>query len=154
MTAIRSPRQLRKGFSLSISLSLFLLSLALLSIYPRNHIGKYGVQLKAIQRDHFGHVHRHGKHAGRRDRKEGSASFIFPNTNLIAVLKRLICLAFAIGVLLYYVKSLSSLADARRNAKIFRGYCRIVHSTDSSSEPRAPRASMAIESTPHCAEIK
>jgi hypothetical protein len=30
--------------SLSLSLSL--------SVYPRNHIGKYGAQLKAIQRDH------------------------------------------------------------------------------------------------------
>lgn len=39
------------------------LPLALFSIYPRNHIGKYGVQLKAIQRDRFGHVHRHGKRA-------------------------------------------------------------------------------------------
>lgn len=81
----------------------------------------------------------------------GAGSFVFPNANLIAVLKRLNCLAFAIGILLYYVKPS---VDTGGNSKVFRSYRRIVRSTDSSSDRHAPRASMAIESTPHCAEIK
>lgn len=78
-------------------------------------------------------MHRHGKRAGRRGRKRGLGSFVFPNTNLIAVLKRLNCLAFAIGVLLYYVKSLSSSVDM--GELLFRSYRRIVHSADSSRSP-------------------
>lgn len=85
--------------------------------------------------------------------EEGSAPSYSRNTNLIAVLKRLNCLAFTINVLFYYVKSLSLSVDTG-SAKVFRGYRRIIHSTDSSSEHHAPRVSMAIESTPYCAEIK
>lgn len=51
--------------------------------------------------------------------RRGVGSFIFPNTNLIAVLKRLNCLVFAIGVLLYYVKSLSSSVDMENTPQGF-----------------------------------
>lgn len=94
-----------------------LFPLALLSIYPRNHIGKYGVQLKAIQRDRFGHVHRHGKRASRRDRKRDRLLHISEH-EFNRRFEMLNCLAFAIGVLLYYVKSSSSLESRFSTATV------------------------------------
>lgn len=151
VTAIRSPRQLRKGFS-SVHIPLSPSSLSGFTLYlpPQSY--------RQIRRTIKGNTtwplwtcaSARKARQPERGRKRGLGSFIFPNTNLIAVLKRLNCLAFAVDVLLYYVKSLS----LSGSVKVFRGYRRIVHLTDSSIEHHAPCVSMAIESTPYCAEIK